>query len=107
VGRMPTFKPDENGRPKYLPASYIMKRDPAARAAFQALRRRGMARAEAEQQIELAFHKAFCEMIIHKIDQENADWREGDRRPEVWLLLAEGMPVERIFPDLPKRHGTN
>ena len=53
MGRMPKFKPDEKGRPRYLPADYIMRKDPHARVAYHALRRRGRSPAEAEHAIEL------------------------------------------------------
>jgi hypothetical protein len=53
MGRMPKFKPDEKGRPRYLPAEYVMRKDPHARAAYHALRRRGRSPAEAEHAIEL------------------------------------------------------
>jgi hypothetical protein len=29
------------------------------------------------------------------------------RKAEIWLSLQEGLPLERIFPDLPERHGNN
>jgi hypothetical protein len=38
---------------------------------------------EAERQIEPHLPQAFLEVILYKIDQENVDWREGNRRPEV------------------------
>ena len=90
MGRMPRFKPDERGRPRYLPADYIMRRDPHAKAAYHALRRRRRSLAEAEHAIELTSWHAFIEAILH----------EKDRQPEVWLLLAEGLPLEKIFPTL-------
>jgi hypothetical protein len=88
MGRMPKFKPDEKGRPRYLPADYIMRKDPHARVAYHALRRRGRSPAEAEHAIELTSWHAFIEAVLH----------EKDRRPEIWFLLAEGLPVEKIFP---------
>ena len=93
----PAFKTDENGRPR-LKASYIMRRDPNARAEYQALRRRGVSREKAEALIERVSHEAFVAVLCHAADY--SDWRAADPRPECWLLLAEGMPVERIFPDL-------
>jgi hypothetical protein len=78
-----------------------MRKDPGAKAAYQALRKRGLSRADAERHIELAFYQSFIEVLLH----EGSDWRDADRRPEVWALLAEGLPVERIFPELPEQHG--
>jgi hypothetical protein len=48
MGQMPKLKPDERGRPCYLPAEYIMRKDPRAMAAYHLMRRRGLSRAEAE-----------------------------------------------------------
>jgi hypothetical protein len=42
MSRLPKFKPDEKGVPRYMPARYIMRKDPDARAAYQALRKRGL-----------------------------------------------------------------
>jgi hypothetical protein len=80
-----------------------MRKDPHSKTAYQALRRRGLSRADAERQIERVFYESFVEVLIH----DGHNWRDADRRPEVWFLLAEGLPVERIFPDLPERHGHN
>jgi hypothetical protein len=85
-----------NGRPHGLPASYIMARDPNAKAAFQALRKRGFSKEEAKHQIERVFDASFRRVLRSEIE----DKRRTDPRPECWLLLAEGLPVERIFPDL-------
>jgi hypothetical protein len=100
MSRMPKLKPDEKGQPRYMPASYIMRKDTNAQMAYQALRRRGVSRAEAEHAIELTNYEAFVEVLTH----EGPNWRDADRRPEVWFLLAEGLPIERIFPDRPPRH---
>jgi hypothetical protein len=59
-------------------------------AAYHALRRRGRSPAEAEHAIELTSWNAFIEAVLE----------EKDRRPEIWFLLAEGLPVEKIFPKL-------
>jgi hypothetical protein len=96
---MPKLKPDEKGRPRYLPARWIMKRDPDARMAYHALRRRGVSPQDAERAIERTAYEAFVEILIH----EGNDWRDADR----WFLLAEGLPVEKIFPKLLERHGAN
>ena len=85
-----------NGRPQGLPASYIMAKDPEAKAAFQALRRLGLSKEEAKRQIERVFDASFRRILLSEIK----DTRRTDPRPECWLLLAEGIPVERIFPDL-------
>jgi hypothetical protein len=103
MARLPKFKPDAKGVPRYMPARYILRRDPGAKAAYRALRRRGLSRADAERQIEFAFYESFVEVLIH----EGSDWREADRRPEIWALLAEGLSIERIFPELSGRYGHN
>jgi hypothetical protein len=86
-----------------MPATYIMRNDPHAKAAYQALRKRGLSRAKAEQLIERVFYQSFVEVLL----DDRPNWRDADRRPEIWFLLAEGMPVKRIFPDLPERHSHN
>src|SRR5262245_14210714 len=92
----PKLKPDETGRPRYMPASYIMRHDPNSRMAYEALRRRGHSPADAELAIEKTLYRCFVTMIAHEGD----DWKNQDRRPEIWFLLAEELPAEKIFPDL-------
>ena len=88
------WKPDDKGRPRRLPASYIMKRDSAARTAFQALRKRGLSREAAAVEIERCFECCWRQILL-------VDPQPPDPRPECWLLLGEGLPLETIF-DLEK-----
>ena len=83
------------------PNGVVFAQNPAdlgerAKAAFQALRRRGLSKEEAKRQIERVFDASFRRILLSEIK----DTRRTDPRPECWLLLAEGIPVERIFPDL-------
>ena len=66
-----------------------MRKDPHAKAAYQALRRRGVSPKKAEALIERVSREAFISVLCH-----GANWRDADPRPECWLLLAEGLPVE-------------
>ena len=95
------FKIDANGRP-CLKASYIMKRDPRAKAACDALRRRGLSARAAEDEIENAFQLAFTEVLIAEAFQEGerGEIARDRRKAEIGLSLQEGLPVEKIFPDL-------
>jgi hypothetical protein len=74
-------------------ADYVMRHDKYAVAAFEALRKKGMSKREAKRQIEECFSSAFWFMMFSE---------EGvrDPRPQCWLLLSEGLSVERIFPTL-------
>jgi hypothetical protein len=56
-----------NGVPR-LRASYIMRRDPRARAAYEAIRRRGASAEEAASQIEYAFQQSFLEVVLDQPD---------------------------------------
>jgi hypothetical protein len=96
------FKTDANGR-QCLKAGYVMKRDPRAKAAYDALRRRGLPREEAEARIEQAFQMAFTEALIAEAfeEGERGQIARDRRKTEIWLSLQEGLSVERIFPDLP------
>jgi hypothetical protein len=60
------------------------------------LRKQGLSRKEASTRIEAVFDASFRRIILSEID----DRRRTYPRPECWFLLAEGLPVERIFPDL-------
>jgi hypothetical protein len=95
------WKRDDKGRPRRMPASYIMQNDPHAAQAFTIMRQRGMSRREATDRIERCFRQAFIEALISDDDPPK------DRRPECWFMLVEGMPLERIFPDLPVRPAVN
>jgi hypothetical protein len=92
----PAFK-IVDGRP-VMKASYVMKKDPNARMAYRALRGRGVSREKAEALIEAVSREAFITVVCHAADY--SDWKAADPRPECWFLLAEGLPVERIFLDL-------
>jgi hypothetical protein len=86
------WKPDDRGRLRRMPARYIMRKDPNATAAYHALRKQGLSREEVEDRIERVSEANFLGVLFH----EGSDWRDADHRPEIWLLLAEGMPVEKI-----------
>jgi hypothetical protein len=58
-------------------ASSVPVADPDAKAALKAMRKRGLSREDAERQIERK--------------------RRADPGPECWLLLGEGILVERIL----------
>jgi hypothetical protein len=89
MGR-PKLKLDDKGRPRRMPASYIMKKDERARAAFDAMRKRGLSREEAWKEIEVAFENAFRETVFVGID----------RRLEIWIALEEGKRAKELFADL-------
>jgi hypothetical protein len=90
------------GRPR-LRASYIMKRDPRARAAYDAIRRRGATAEEAKDTIEEAFQKSFLEVLIAYDPNERGQIARDRRKAEIWLSLQEGLSVDSIFADLPPR----
>jgi hypothetical protein len=90
MGRMTKMKLDDRGKPRRMPASYIMKKDERARSAFEAMRRRGMSREEAWKEIEIAFENAFRETVFVGID----------RRLEIWIALEEGKRAKELFADL-------
>jgi hypothetical protein len=85
------WKPDDRGNPhRRLPASYIMRHDPRARAAFRAMRRRGLSAQEAEHEIEVVGEKGFWETLVFGID----------RRLELWIALEEGLRAADLFADI-------
>jgi hypothetical protein len=87
---MPKMKLDDRGRPRRMPASYIIKQDERARAAYEAMRKRGLSREEAEDRIERCFELAFRETILLGVD----------RRMLVWISLEEGAEIDAIFTEL-------
>jgi hypothetical protein len=99
------FKVGADGRLR-LKASYIMRKDPRAKAAYDALQRRGLSATAAKNEIEHAFQLAFTEALIAEVSEEGERGEIArDRcKAEIWLSLQEGLPVESIFPDLPPRH---
>jgi hypothetical protein len=103
------WKPDHKGRPRRMPASYIMRHDDDAAQAFATMRKNGISHREATNKIERCFEQAFIEALIGRAEKLRGDHdaEPKDRRPECWFLLAEGMPVDRIFPDAPTRAAVN
>jgi hypothetical protein len=92
MGRI-KWKPDDRGNPRRrLPASYIMRHDPRARAAYTAMRRRGLSVQEAEHEIEVVGEKGFWETLVFGID----------RRLELWISLEEGLRAADLFADIEK-----
>ena len=90
-------KLDDKGRPHRMPASYIIKKDPNARRAYREMRSNlGLSHAKAELRIERATEANFHAVLFH----EGADYREADRRPDMWVQLARGFTIEQIFPNL-------
>jgi hypothetical protein len=79
MSRASEFKTDANSR-RYLRASYIMRKDPDARAAYEAMRRRGVTRADAETAIEFACLQCFREKLLF----------DRDRRLEGLAIAAGG-----------------
>jgi hypothetical protein len=104
------WKKDDKGRPRRMPASYIMANDDDAAEAFATMRKNGVSHREAIDRIERCFYEAFVHRLIGRAQKLSGD-RDAepkDRRPECWFLLAEGMPIERIFPpDVPERPVVN
>jgi hypothetical protein len=90
MGRMPKMKLDDKGRPRRMPASYIMKKDERAKAAFDAVRKRRLTREEAETRIERVFEGCFRETLFFGVD----------RRMLAWIALEEGAEVGAIFTEL-------
>ena len=90
------WRRNANG-PRGPDADYIMANDRYAEDAFKALRKRGLPKGEAKRQIEECFAAAFWWMMFTYC-KDNV--RPPDPRPRCWFELAEGMTVERIFPDL-------
>jgi hypothetical protein len=91
------WKADDKGRPRRLPADYIMRKDPDARRAYLEMRSNlGLSHEEAELRIERLSEANFHMVLFH----EGEDYREADRRPEMWVQLARGFSVEEIFPNL-------
>jgi hypothetical protein len=74
-----------------------MAHDRHAEEAFQVLRKPGLSKKEAAARIEAVFDAAFQHILFNYV-KDNV--RPPDPRPECWFLLAEGLSVERIFPDL-------
>jgi hypothetical protein len=95
----PAFKTDENGRP-CLKASYIMRKDPRAKAAYNALRCRGLSARAAKDEIEHAFQLAFTEVLIAEAfeEGERGELTRDRRKAEIWLSLAEGFAGGEYFP---------
>jgi hypothetical protein len=90
MGRI-KWKPDDRGNPnRRLPASYIMHHDPRARAAYTAMRHRGLSAQEAEHEIEVVGEKGFWEVLVFGID----------RRLELWISLEEGLRAADLFADI-------
>ena len=84
------WKLDDRGKPRRLPAGYIMRRDPRAKTAYTAMRRRCLSAQEAEHEIETSFQNAFRETLIFGID----------RRLEIWIALEEGLRTADLFADI-------
>jgi hypothetical protein len=85
------WKPDDRGKPnRRLPASYIMRHDPRARAAYTTMRRRGLSAQDAEHEIEIVGEKGFLEVLVFGID----------RRLELWISLEEGLRAADLFDDI-------
>jgi hypothetical protein len=90
--RLPKMKPDDQGRLRRMPASFIMRRDEYAKAAYKALRRRGLGRTAAETEIERCFEASFRTVLFSYRDPDRCD-----PRPECWLLLSQGLSLTQIF----------
>jgi len=91
------WKADDKGRPRRLPADYIMRKDPDARRAYLEMRSNlGLSHEEAELRIERLADANFRAALVY----EGEDYDEVDRRPEMWVQAARGFTVEQIFPDL-------
>jgi hypothetical protein len=85
------WKPDDRGNPnRRLPASYIMHHDPRARAAYTAMRHRGLSAQDAEHEVETVGEKGFYETLVFGID----------RRLELWISLEEGLRAADLFADI-------
>jgi hypothetical protein len=90
MSRLPKLKADDQGRLRRMSATYVMKRDPRARAAYTAMRKNGLTREEAWREIEVCFENAFWETVFVGID----------RRLEIWIALEEGKRAKDLFADL-------
>jgi hypothetical protein len=85
------WKPDDRGNPnRRLPAGYIMHHDPRARAAYKAMRHRGLSAQDAEHEIEIVGEKSFHETLVFGID----------RRLELYISLEEGLRAADLFDDI-------
>jgi hypothetical protein len=86
-----SWKPDDRGNPnRRLPASYLMRHDPRAQAAYKVMRRHGLSAQEAEHEIEIVGEKSFYETLVFGID----------RRLELWISLEEGLRAADLFADI-------
>jgi hypothetical protein len=91
------WKKNDRGVRRRMPASYIMANDPHAAQAFTVMRQRGLSHRDAADTIERVFESAFRDALIH----------DRDKRPECWMLASEGLPLEKIFPDVRGRPTVN
>jgi hypothetical protein len=93
----PAFKTDANGRP-CLKASYIMKRNPDARAAYDAIRRRGATAKEAAATIERTFQHMFTETLLAEVYEEGERGEIARDRRRSLAQPAGRAAGEEYFP---------